>query len=86
MRQRNRRAGVLGSHLPWGDPRRAWDFVSIGRGDVPWDDTGMDCLRGARSSRIHQLPALATSERVLRRGSTLGSPHPPDEWVNPSTE
>ena len=27
----------LGSHLPWGDPRRGWDFVSVGRGDVPWD-------------------------------------------------
>lgn len=27
----------LGSHLPWGDPRRGWDFVSFGRGDVPWD-------------------------------------------------
>ncbi|PZQ90728.1 MAG: AP endonuclease [Leifsonia xyli] len=32
------RAGVLGSHLPWGDPRRGWDFVSTGRGDVPWED------------------------------------------------
>ena len=28
---------VLGSHLPWGDPRRGWDFVSAGRGDVPWE-------------------------------------------------
>ncbi|MET1153906.1 TIM barrel protein, partial [Arthrobacter sp.] len=27
----------LGSHLPWGDPRRGWDFVSTGRGDVPWE-------------------------------------------------
>ena len=27
----------LGSHLAWGDPRRGWDFVSFGRGDVPWD-------------------------------------------------
>ncbi|AUI50809.1 sugar phosphate isomerase/epimerase family protein [Arthrobacter crystallopoietes] len=27
----------LGSHLPWGDPRRGWDFVSAGRGDVPWE-------------------------------------------------
>jgi sugar phosphate isomerase/epimerase len=32
------RAGILGSHLPWGDPRRGWDFVSTGRGDVPWED------------------------------------------------
>ena len=24
------RNGRLGSHLPWGDPRRGWDFVSAG--------------------------------------------------------
>lgn len=28
-----------GSHLPWGDPRRGWDFVSTGHGDVPWEDS-----------------------------------------------
>lgn len=28
---------ILSSHLPWGDPRRGWDFVSVGRGDVPWE-------------------------------------------------
>ncbi len=38
MRPKNGRAGVLGSHLPWGDPRRGWDFVSTGHGDVPWED------------------------------------------------
>ena len=32
------RNGRLGSHLPWGDPRRGWDFVSAGRGTVPWED------------------------------------------------
>ncbi|WP_129837689.1 sugar phosphate isomerase/epimerase family protein [Streptomyces sp. RFCAC02] len=31
------RNGRLGSHLPWGDPRRGWDFVSTGHGDVPWE-------------------------------------------------
>ncbi|NUU21991.1 MAG: sugar phosphate isomerase/epimerase [Streptomycetaceae bacterium] len=31
------RTGRLGSHLPWGDPRRGWDFVSSGRGDAPWE-------------------------------------------------
>lgn len=30
---------VLGSHLPWGDPRRGWDFTSVGRGDVPWESS-----------------------------------------------
>ena len=33
--------GVLGSHLPWVDPRRGWDFVSTGRGDVDWES----CVR-----------------------------------------
>ena len=27
----------MGSHLPWADPRRGWDFVSTGHGDVPWE-------------------------------------------------
>jgi sugar phosphate isomerase/epimerase len=31
------RNGRLGSHLGWGDPRRGWDFVSTGHGDVPWE-------------------------------------------------
>jgi len=32
------RRGRLASHLPWGDLRRGWDFISTGRGDVPWED------------------------------------------------
>jgi sugar phosphate isomerase/epimerase len=32
------RRGILGSHLGWADPRRRWDFVSTGRGDVDWED------------------------------------------------
>ncbi len=39
LRQPNGRAGVIGSHLAWGDPRRGWDFVSTGHGDVPWEDS-----------------------------------------------
>ncbi|HVX44656.1 MAG TPA: sugar phosphate isomerase/epimerase family protein [Mycobacteriales bacterium] len=35
-RQLNGRNGRLGSHLPWADSRRGWDFVSVGHGDVPW--------------------------------------------------
>jgi sugar phosphate isomerase/epimerase len=38
IRANSGRAGVLGSHLAWGDPRRGWDFVSTGHGDVPWED------------------------------------------------
>lgn len=31
------RSGLLGSHLPFGDLRRGWNFVSLGRGDVDFD-------------------------------------------------
>ncbi len=37
-RRLNGRNGRLGSHLPWADPRRGWDFISTGHGDVPWED------------------------------------------------
>ncbi|MEP7291634.1 MAG: sugar phosphate isomerase/epimerase family protein [Chloroflexota bacterium] len=30
----NGRSSILGSHLNFGDPRRGWDFVSPGRGDM----------------------------------------------------
>jgi sugar phosphate isomerase/epimerase len=37
VRHLDGRNGRLGSHLPWGDLRRGWDFVSVGHGDVPWE-------------------------------------------------
>jgi len=37
-RMDNGRNGRLGSHLPWADPRRGWDFISTGHGDVPWEN------------------------------------------------
>ena len=37
VKQLDGRNGRLGSHLPWGDPRRGWDFVTAGHGDVPWE-------------------------------------------------
>ena len=45
LRPHDGRHGVLGSHLPWGDMRRGWDFVSTGHGDVPWED----CFRALRA-------------------------------------
>jgi sugar phosphate isomerase/epimerase len=33
----NGRNGILASHLPFGDYRRGWDFVSPGRGGVPFE-------------------------------------------------
>lgn len=32
------KAGILGSHLPFGDLRRGWNFRSPGHGDVPFED------------------------------------------------
>lgn len=32
------RRSILSSHLDFGDPRRGWNFVSPGRGDVNWDE------------------------------------------------
>lgn len=34
---RNDKAGILGSHLEFGDTRRGWNFVSVGHGDVDFD-------------------------------------------------
>ena len=31
------RGGILGSHIPFGDTRRGWNFVSPGHGDVDFD-------------------------------------------------
>jgi sugar phosphate isomerase/epimerase len=33
----NGRSGVLGSYLPYGDPRRGWDFRAPGRGGIDWE-------------------------------------------------
>ena len=35
--RRDGRSGILGSHLPFGDTRRSWNFVSPGRGDVDFE-------------------------------------------------
>lgn len=35
---RDPRAGVLGSHIEFGDTRRGWNFVSLGHGDVDFED------------------------------------------------
>ncbi len=32
------RAGILGSHLAFGDPRRGWNFRSLGHGDVKFEE------------------------------------------------
>ncbi len=35
---RDGKAGILGSHLPFGDLRRGWNFRSLGHGDVAFED------------------------------------------------
>jgi sugar phosphate isomerase/epimerase len=37
VRHLDGRNGRMGSHLPWADPRRGWDFVTAGHGDVQWE-------------------------------------------------
>jgi sugar phosphate isomerase/epimerase len=32
------RSGILSSHLPFGDPRRGWDFRSPGRGGINFEE------------------------------------------------
>lgn len=32
------KSGILGSHLNFGDPRRAWDFRSLGHGSVDFEE------------------------------------------------
>ena len=34
----NGRTGILSSHLPFGDARRGWDFRSVGRGGVRFEE------------------------------------------------
>lgn len=36
--RKNGKRGILGSHLPFGDSRRAWNFRSVGRGDVDFEE------------------------------------------------
>lgn len=35
---RDGRTGILGSHIEFGDTRRGWNFVSLGHGDVDFED------------------------------------------------
>ena len=43
----NGRSGILSSHLEFGDPRRGWDFRSVGRGGVRFEEV-IRALNAAR--------------------------------------
>ena len=79
----NGRNGRMGSHLAWADPRRGWDFVSTGHGDVPWEallpDAQHHRLRRTRSRSSGRTPGWTGSSAPPRRwSSSAGSPstHP----------
>ena len=71
------RSGRLGSHLPWGDLRRGWDFVSAGHGDIRWEDifrTLNPIGYAGRSRSSGRTPAwTGSSARPRRSRSSAGS-------------
>ncbi|MDH2443328.1 sugar phosphate isomerase/epimerase [Amnibacterium sp. CER49] len=83
IKQLNGRNGRLSSHLAWADPRRGWDFVTAGHGDVPWEPvfrtlnaigyegpTSVE-WEDAGMDRLHGAPeALA----LVRRLNSIASP------------
>ena len=70
----NGRNGRLGSHLPWADPRRGWDFVSTGHGDVPWEavlpHAELHRLRRAHLASSGRTPAWTGSSAHPRHCSS----------------
>lgn len=70
-------AGVFGGHTSFGDPRRYWDFRSVGRGDVDFEeiivalnDIGYDGplsieWEDARMDRVHGATESAAYVRAL---------------------
>ena len=54
----NGRSGILASHLNFGDPRRGWDFRSLGRGGVNFEEI----IRALNARRL-QRPAVGRMGR-----------------------
>jgi sugar phosphate isomerase/epimerase len=82
------RRSILGSHLPSGHAERAWDFVSVGHGDVPFEsiirtlnDVGYDgplAVEWEDSLMDRQIGA-AESVEYLRR---LSFDEPDSAWFS----
>jgi sugar phosphate isomerase/epimerase len=62
------RNGRLASQLAWGDLRRGWDFVSVGRGDVDWER----CMRTVRA--INYRGAISVEWEDAGMGRLDGAP------------
>ena len=45
-------AGILGSHIDFGDTRRGWNFVSLGHGDVDFDGICRELNQGGYNGPI----------------------------------
>ena len=69
------RRSLLGSHLNFGDPRRGWDFVSAGRGDVDFEAL-IRALGDRRLPRpaVDRVGGLGDGSRERRAGGTALHP------------
>ena len=45
-----KKSGVFGGHLTFGDPRRYWDFRSVGRGSIKFEEI----IRRAQRHQLHR--------------------------------
>ena len=75
--QRSATAATAGSArtCAWADLRRGWDFVSTGRGDVPWEARSARSTRSATTARSRssgRTPAWTASSARPRRSSSCG--------------
>ena len=59
----NGRSGILGSHLPYGDPRRGWQFRSPGRGGVNFEEI----LRALNSANYIGPLSIEWSDPIMDR-------------------
>ena len=73
------RSRRLGSHLPWGDPRRGWDFVSAGRGDIGWEDIFRMLNSIGYRGPILRLPRHSRRRDSAGCGSALPGRHRGDQ-------
>ncbi len=84
----NGTSGILASHLNFGDPRRGWDFRSLGRGGVNFEEIiralNDDRLRRARC-RSSGKTAAWTASTAPRRPASSSSGSTSPRATSPST-